>query len=166
MVFQYLLAQGTHVDMGVDFRRSYRFVTQHGLNDAQVGSAFQECCGKGVSKRVGRNGFGDASLNSLLLDHNKYHGTREVCSATIEEHVVFLSGLDFHEVTVHKPVVQFLDGFGRDGHQAFLGTLAEDADVLFFQVEVAEFQVYQFADAQTTAEQYLDDGTIALAFPL
>ena len=114
---------------------------------------------------MGRDGFGDARLDGLLLDHDEYHGACQVCSAAIQKYVVLFSRLDIHEVTVSKPIAQFSDGFGRDGDQTFLGALAEYADVLLVEKQVAEFQIDQFADAQATTEQHFDDGSVAVAFP-
>ena len=43
MVVEDLLAQRGGVDMGVDFRCTDTLMAQHGLDDTQVGSAFEQC---------------------------------------------------------------------------------------------------------------------------
>ena len=47
-----------------------------------------------------------------------------------------------------------------------LAALALDADELFVEVEVAQPQVAQLADAQAAAVEGLDDGAVALSFGL
>ena len=86
------LAQRGRVDVGVDFGGADAFVAEQRLNDAQVGTAFEQGGGKRVAKGVGRYGFPDACRLGLLLDHNKDHGAREVGPTTVQEHIVFLSG--------------------------------------------------------------------------
>ena len=166
MVLQYLLPERGHVYVGVYLRSADALMSQHGLDGTQVCTALQQGCGKRVTQGVGRDGLGDAGLYSLLLDHDEHHHPCQVRSPAVQEDIVFFTGLDVHEVTVYEPVLQFPDGLGRDGDQPFLRTLAEDPDVLFVEVEVAELQVDQFTDAQPAREQHLDDGSVALTFPL
>ena len=136
MVLQYLLAQGSHVYMGIDFGGANGLVAKHSLDGTEVGTAFQQGCSERVAQSVGGNGLLDACLDGLSLNHDEYHGACEMSSTAIKENIVFLAGLDIHVTAVVKPESQFLDGFGRDGYQTFLGTFSEDADVLFVEEEV------------------------------
>ena len=50
VVLQYFFAQGGHRDVGVDFGGADRLVTEQGLDDAQVGSAFEQGGGEGMAQ--------------------------------------------------------------------------------------------------------------------
>ena len=119
MVQEYLLAQGRHVDMGIYFCRTDGLVTQHGLDGSQVSATFQQGGGKGVAQGVWRDGFLDAGFLCLLLNHDENHGARQVDATPVQKDIVFFARLDFHEVTVDKPMVELPDGFGRYGNKAF-----------------------------------------------
>ena len=87
-------------------------------------------------------------------------------ATAIEKHIIFLSGFDSHVTTVVEPPAQFLDGALGDRYEALLAALAHDAHELFVEVEVGELEVDELADAQATGEEGLDDGAVAMAFPL
>ena len=83
----------------------------------------------------------------------------------VQEYIVLFAGLDCHVAAVVEPELQFLDGPSGDGYQPLLRPLAEHAYILFVEIEVRQFQVHQFADAQSTGEQHLDDGTVPVPLP-
>ena len=64
-MLQDFLAQGGGVDVGVDFGGADGLMAQQGLDDAQVGAAFEQGCCKRVAQRVGRDGLRDAGLLGL-----------------------------------------------------------------------------------------------------
>ena len=114
---------------------------------------------------MGRNGLLDASKCCLLLDHDEYHDTCEMGSATIQKHIIFLAWLDFHLITVDKPHVQLSQCFGRDGYQTFLRPLTYHAYILFIYIEIGKAQIHQFTHTQTAREQHFDDCLIAMSLP-
>ena len=106
--------------MGVDFRRADILMSQQCLDEAQVGTSLQKCCGKRVAQGMGRDGLLNAGSLGLSLDHNQDHHPCQVLPVAVQEDVVLLTGLDGHVAPVVKPVLQFLDGFLRDGYQPLL----------------------------------------------
>ena len=164
MMLQNLLTKGGGIDVGVDFGGADILVAQHLLNGTQVGATLKQSRGKGMAQGVGGDGLRDARLQSLALDHDEDHRAREVMAAAIEEDVILFARLDVEVAAVGEPQLQLLDGFGRDGHEPFLAALAEDADELFVEIKIGEFQIDEFRHAQTAREKHFDDGEIALGF--
>jgi hypothetical protein len=54
--------EGADADVGVDLGGVEPGVAEHGLNVADVGSAFEHVGGAAVAEEVARAGFGDAGL--------------------------------------------------------------------------------------------------------
>lgn len=76
------------------------------LDGTQVSTAFEESGGEGMAQGMGRDGLLNTCHNSLLFDHNEYHGAGEVGTPAVQEHIILLTGFYLHEVTVDKPFVQ------------------------------------------------------------
>lgn len=129
-------SEGGGIDVGIDLGGADAFVAEKGLDDAEVGAAFEQGCGKGMTKGMGRDGLPDARQRGLLFDHNEDHHSREMGAPSIKKHIIFLSGLDGHVVAVVEPEAEFLDGTLGDGYEALLAALAHDAHELFVEVEV------------------------------
>lgn len=159
------LAQVGCLEVRVYLCSADALMTEECLYYTQVGTALEQRRGKAVAQGVRRDGLGDAGPLGVLLDHDENHGAREVRPAPVEEYIVFFARFDVHHVAVVVPVVQFLYGFGRDGHEAFLAALAQDADKGFLFVDIAQLEVDEFADTQAAGEENLDDGLVALSFP-
>lgn len=161
----YLFAQRGHVHVRIYLCSGYVFVSEHLLDGSQAGSSLQQGCGEGVAQGVWRDCLLDARVSCRVLYHYQYHGAREVCSASVQKHILLFTGLDVHDVTVVHPVFYFLQGVVRDGDEAFLATLADDAQTMFLLEDVGEAQRHEFADAQTAGEERLYDGAVSLSFP-
>ena len=86
-------------------------------------------------------------------------------SASVEEHIVFFTGLDGHLLAVGEPPSEFLDGTAGDGYKPLLGSFAQYAYEVFVEIEVGELQVGQLRDAKATGEKHFDNGTVAVSFP-
>ena len=67
MMFYDFTAQSVPVNMCVNFCCSDRFVAQHTLYGAQVGSSFKQVGGKGMAEGVRTDVFGDAGLLRQFL---------------------------------------------------------------------------------------------------
>ena len=91
-----------------------------------------------------RDGLGDTRFYRLALNHNQYHGTREMSTTTVEEHIILLAVLDVHMATIIKPPFKLTDGFRRDRHQSFFGTFTQHTDILFRHIKIGEFEIDQF----------------------
>ena len=66
--------------MRVDFRRADVLMAQQCLDDAEVGTAFEQGSGKRVPEGMGRDGLLDACRLGLPLDHDEDHRARQVCA--------------------------------------------------------------------------------------
>lgn len=77
MVLQNLFAEKLPVDMRVDFGSSNVLVSQHLLDGAQVCSALQKVCGKGMAESVRTDFLMDTCQFGLLLDDEEYHHAGE-----------------------------------------------------------------------------------------
>lgn len=103
MVLEYFLTEGGGVYMGVDFGGGDALMAEHGLDDTEVGTTFEQFGGEGVAQGVGRDGFLYARLKGLTLEHDENHGASEVGATTIEEDIVFFALFDGQEVAVVLP---------------------------------------------------------------
>ena len=54
------------INLGVDLRGGDRGVTEHLLDDTQVGSSSQQMSGKGMAKLVGMNGLFDPGSFGII----------------------------------------------------------------------------------------------------
>lgn len=161
------LTQMGRVDVGVDLRGGNRFVSQHRLNGAQVGTTFQQRGGKGMAERVGRHGFLNACFLHKVFNHEEDHDTGERFLSTMaDENEILVFEGDGQEIAIHEIEVQFMDGFLGDGHEPLLGALALHLDEFFVKEEIAEFQVDEFADAESAGKEDFDDGFVALSLLL
>ena len=111
-----------------------------------------------------RDGLLNTSLGGLALDHDEYHGARQMTATPIQEYIVLFAMLNRHEIAVHEPQFQLVDGTFRNGNEAFLATFTKDTQIALFEIEVRKMQVDQFTDAQPTREEHLHDGFVALPF--
>ena len=120
-----LLAQETHVQVSVYFSGVDIGMSEHGLYEAQIGTAFQHVCGKGVAERMGADGFGNARSLGKNAQIMKHRNARKVLPPFLaDENVVFLSLFRFYFLTRFKPAFQFGDGLFRNGHKALFGPFA------------------------------------------
>lgn len=78
MMLKDFLSEGVRVDVRVNLGSTDIFVTEHRLNGAQVGSAFQKGRSKRVTERVRGDGFRDSGLQGLAFDHNQNHCSSEM----------------------------------------------------------------------------------------
>ena len=88
-----------------------------------------------------------------------------MAAATVQKNIVFFTGFDGHVTTVIKPIIQFLNGFRRNRHKAFLTPFAKDTDKTFIEIKVAQREVYQFWHAQTTGKKDFNNGLVPMTFP-
>ena len=95
MMFYDFTAQSVPVNMCVNFCCSDRFVAQHTLYGAQVGSSFKQVGGKGMAEGVRTDVFGDAGLLCQFLNEMEYHDARDIFAPACQEYIVFEVLLDF-----------------------------------------------------------------------
>ena len=119
-----------------------------------------------MAKGVWRDGFLYACHCCLLLYHDEYHGASKVGSPSVEKNIIFLAWLYFHVATVIIPQVKLLYGFARNGNKTFLRAFAPDSQKSLIFIDLRKSKVDQFRDTQSARKQNLDDGTVAVSFPL
>ena len=78
MMLHNLASQTGRIDVGIYFRRADVLVPQHGLDNTQVGTVFQQVGGKGVAERVGADNLPDSRLLSQFLHQVEHHDAGEV----------------------------------------------------------------------------------------
>ena len=73
------------VNMCIDFGRTNTFVSQHRLNGAQIRSALEQMCSKGVTERMRADIFRDAGALYIHLDVVKYRDARQMLLAAVTQ---------------------------------------------------------------------------------
>lgn len=100
---QNLIPEVGFVHVGVNFCGLNAFMTEHLLDDPQVGSTFQQMRGEGMTKSMRTDGLGDAGQPSQILDDSEHHGTAQTRPSPIEKDIIFLALLDVQRGTVGHP---------------------------------------------------------------
>ena len=160
MMLQDRLVPGLGVDVGVDFGGEDGLVAQHFLDDAEVGTVFQEVGGEGVAEGVGRDFLPDAGCHGLVFYHIKYRDAAEGLAEAVQEEDVFVlafgGGRSGGEVGA--------DGIGRNlsqGYEALFVAFADDIHEAIVQVHVRKAEAGGFGDTQAAAVQHFQDGAVA-----
>lgn len=167
MVEQYFLSETGGVDVGVDLGGGYGLVAEHGLDGTEIGTAFEQGGGEGVTEGVGRDGLPNAGFLHKIFDHEEDHDAGEgLLAAMADEDVVLILMGNGQEVAVLEIELKLVDGFLGDGHEPLLGAFALDLDEFLFEKEVAEFQIDEFRHPQSATEEGLDDGFVAMSLGL
>ena len=112
MMLDNFTSEHVPVDMRINFRGGDGFMSQHALNCPQIGAAFQQMGGKGMAERVRADILGDAGLFRQFFNHVKHHDAGDTIAPSCQKYVIFVSFLDFSQVTVCKPILYFFDGAG------------------------------------------------------
>lgn len=135
MMLQYFLAQTAPVDMHVNLGRGNTFVPQHGLNDTQIGTAFQQVGGKGMTEGMGTDGFAQAALLDQLFYHVEYQDAGQLRTAPdTQKDIIFVPGTRLYPVAVGKPIAQLLYHPGRQRDDAFFVSLTHHSHKPFVQI--------------------------------
>lgn len=103
-VLQNLIPKKAAINVGIDFGCTDAFVSQHGLNGAQVGSALQQVGGKAVPEGVGRDYLLYARLFGVDLDVMEHCDARQVLLARrTDKDVIFFARFDVDGITESEP---------------------------------------------------------------
>ena len=81
MMFQYFFSQMCPVYMHIDFCGGDVLMPQHHLYGTQVGSSFQQMCGKTMSESVWANFFSYACLLGIVFNVYEQTYTAQVASS-------------------------------------------------------------------------------------
>ena len=159
-----LFAELGAVDVGVDLRRRYILVPEEELDGLEVRSPFEEGSGEAMTEGVRANCLLHTRHLGSFAHHHEDGDAGDGLATAAEEDIFFLATLGGGAVGVTEVACDFGDGRFAQWDESLLTPLALDAEIAFVEEEVGEGQLTEFAHAQATAEEYLDDGTIALPF--
>ena len=134
VVFQYLLPQHSSVYVCIYLGGVYALMSEHILDNTQVGSAFEQGCGERVPQCVRTYCFLYSSRLGLAFYHYQYHGSCEVSSSAVEEHIILFAWFDVHPFAAFEPVIEFLYGPGGYGDKPFFFSFSEHTYELFFEI--------------------------------
>jgi len=103
-------------------------MAEHLLHGEQVGTAFEQMCGKAVAERMRTDGLGDAVFLCQIFHDEENHLSREACSTAVEEHRVGEFGFYVDVQTCAFDVlIEDFQAAVADGYKPFLAALADDA---------------------------------------
>jgi len=153
------------VDVGVDLGGGDVGVSEEFLDDAEVGTAFEEVGGEGVAEEVGVNVLFDAGVGGALFDDLADAVGAEGAAADGEKDLG--GGFFFRAEEVGALVVEVVaDGFegpAADGDDAGLVAFAGDADESVVEVEGFEADFADFGEAEAGGVEEFEDGEVAAA---
>ena len=141
--------EGGCVEVDINLGGGYRFVTEHLLDGAEIGSALEQMGCEGVTEGVGRDVFAYAGGLCKPFDYLKGALACETASTTVEKEDIFVSAFDFEPRTVVHPCVYLLDGGVGHGHHAFFIAFAGDHEETFARIELGYLEVDEFAHAES-----------------
>ena len=131
--------------MRIDFRRAHAGVAEHLLDGEQVGTAFEQMCGKTVPESMRTDGFGDAVSFRQVLDNQENHLARQSRATAVEENGVgefeFRSNM---QPCAFNVLEQDFQAAVADGYEPFLAALANDAEEAIVSVNIADLQSDEF----------------------
>ena len=139
-------------------------MSQHLLDGAQIGSAFQQMCGKGMAEGVRTDFLMDARQFGLLLDDKEYHHTGKRGSPAVQEENILRSFFRSHGSPKVNIILDFPKGGLRDGHQALLRSFPLYTDKLLLRINIRNAQRDQFRHTQATTIKHLQHGAVSLPF--
>ena len=142
------LAQALAGDVGVDFRGTDAGVAKEFLDDAKVGTAFQEMCGKAVPQHVRRYVASDPSARHAGLDPSPDGTGGKGGTALGEKHIG--RGTRLHEIrsTGLEILLHRRHSRAAQRHDAFLVALANDGNKAILQMQLLKAEVAQFTQTQ------------------
>ncbi len=148
--------------MQIYLRGSNALVAEHLLDSTQIGPSLKQRCGKGMSQRVRRDGLAYAGSLGQIPHDIKNHSAGEGTPAAVHKHIPLVAGLHRIATALAHPVGKLGHCRGAHGHHTLLGALARDSKIAQIEIKAADLKPHKLAHTQSTAEQHLDDGTVAL----
>src|SRR5690606_1667795 len=125
------------INMCIYFGGCDTLMAQHILHGPQVGAAFYEVAGERMTERMRTDFLFEVDFGCQITNDDEYHNPGKVCTASIEEHNIFMAGLDF---LVYPYFVQVnaekLNGLGADRYQSLLAPLTLHFDKLHIEEQV------------------------------
>ena len=164
MIAENGLSKVIDIDMRVDLGRCNGLVSQHLLNQAQVGTVLQQVRRKRMTKSVRADILLNTGFRGEAFDDGEDHRAGELTTVVIDKNDIAKFGLhiDMHPF-LEPPLIPFLR-FGRDRNQSLLTALTGHNQISLLEKDIADFEINEFGHTQAAAVQYLQDSTIACSF--
>ncbi len=159
-----LLVQGFEavaVDMGVNLGGGDIGVAQHHLHPAQVGAVSKEMGGKGVAEDMGADLFVDAVGAGKFADNLPEAQASHGFAAIADEEEIAASLLEQIRATFLHVAANSISGLFAEGHQSFLGALAQHPHKATAQVEGGGGHVDQFRNSHSGGVEQVQHGDVA-----
>ena len=150
-------------DVGVDLCGAEAAVAEQHLHDAQVGAVVDEVGCERMAQGVRRDGRGDAAGGSIVADKFPEGLTGYGFAAFVEEKNVVQRVFEQLRAGAMDVTFDGSHGVFADGDEAFFLPFAAYAQDAVLQVEVAEAQADEFADAQAAGVEQFEHGGVAAA---
>jgi len=141
-------------------------VTEHQLNGAEIGTAFEKMRGKTVAEHVRRKGHTKPSPTSVGGKNFPDTDAAETAAASIEEknrRVRLLALGQKLRAGIAKIAIDERDGFFAYGNDAFLVSLADTADATGGTIQIQDTKIGEFGDPQSAGIENFEHGAVAQA---
>lgn len=150
--------------MGVDLGGSDAFVSQHFLDGAQVGPAFDKVRRETVPECMRANVFLEPDTLNLFFDDEKYHHPAEFFASFVEKDKLFVAfgRLDM-DADVLDVDAQVLQGIPADGDEALLVALADDPQKADVGEDLAGLEVREFRYPEPRTVEDFEHGAVSVA---
>ena len=114
---------------------------QHALDGPQVGSAFKQMGGKGVTESMRTYRFVNSRHGGKILYNIEHHDSGQRAAAPdAQEEIRFRSGFDIDMTSVRKVEVYLMDGPIRYGNQTLLAAFTGNPYETFIQEQVLHLE--------------------------
>src|SRR5215467_6797596 len=133
---------------------------QQGLNDAEIGTCFEQMSGEAMAQRVGMQAFADACpLGGFATSMPNRFGVDRLISA-----VILPAGKEPDARFFSQPLpvlAQFVEQLGAEHHVAILASLAAAyVNHHALAVDVCNFQVRKFSTTQSSGIEHHQQGAM------
>ena len=151
MIAENSLTKVIYIDVGVYLGRCDGLVSQHLLNQSQVGTVLQQVGSKRMTEGMGADILLNTGFSGQALDDGEDHGSSELATVVIDKNDIAEFGFNIYMCPLFKPhLIPFLR-FGRDRYQALFTTLTGDNEIALFKEYIADFEIDQFGNAEAAA---------------
>jgi hypothetical protein len=149
------------INVRIDLRCREVRVPQHLLESPEVGTAFEEVRGEGVTERVGRDAFLNARSTRTSFDHIPRTDARQWTAAGIQkEHAFGFAAVEARsDFTCIKR--RGADGPATHGTEALLVALPEHSDQAVVQPEVGGAESHEFRHPDSRSVSHLEERPVS-----
>jgi hypothetical protein len=157
-------AETLGLDVGVDLGGGEAGVTEHLLDDAEVGSMGEEMGGKGVTKEVGIDPFGDSCGFGGILDHFPSFLTGEGFSGATQKKGGAGVRVGKGRSSRFQIDSECFDGTAAEGDETFFFSFSCDPDDFFVEIDGFQRDADHFMDTESGGVKQFEKGPVAMTF--